>query len=247
MSTYKRSSQGFRIDVATGAPAGDGILLTEADLASMGGVKSLVSALRKAFKNKLAPPVLTDGSVFLACLTNDESMFMSTAQLVADMAETVADLERNASQEHPAPIEQVTKSAGLVDVLEAAADSFRKHRARLVVENNDGDWEIPILDPSVFVRPEKPETLDMKDTYPVCGYFYDVETGGHILLIGASKLEIALPLNDPKWALTNIWWAADGGTFLVARLQRASKHARWTLVGDAKLVGQDDLAPPSDA
>lgn len=247
MSTYKRNLKGFRIDVATGAPAGDGILLTDADLTSMGGVKSLVSALRKAFKNKLAPPMLTDGAVFLACLTNDKNMFLSTTQVVADMSEAVADLERNASQEHPAPIEQVTRSAGLVDVLETAADSFRKHGTRLVVQDDASDWELPSLDPSVFVRPEKPETLEMEGTYLVRGYICDEETGGHILLIGASKLEVALPLNDPKWALPNIWWAADGWTYLVARLQRSSRHARWTLVGEAKLEGQKDLVPPPEA
>lgn len=247
MSTYKRSLHGFCIKVATGAIEGEGILLTDADLASMGGVKSLVAALRKTFKDQLGPAVLIDGAVFLAYHSKSKSLPFPTAQVVADMAETVADLERNASQDHPAPIEQVTKSVGLIDVLEAAADSFRKHGARLVVEHEDGDWEVPCLDPSVFVRPEKPETLEMAGTYLVRGYICDEETGGHILLIGASKLEIALPLNDPKWALPNIWWAANGDTFLVARLQRASRHAHWTLVGEAKLVGQHDMDPPSDA
>lgn len=247
MSSYKRSSQGFRIDVATGTPQGEGILLTDADLASMSGVKPIVVGLRKAFKNKLAPAVLADGAVFLACLKDGETMPLAAAQVIADMSETVADLERNASQEHPAPIEQVTKSAGLVDVLEVAADSFRKHGARLVVEHEVGDWEIPILDPSVFVRPERPETLEMEGTYSVRGYFCDEQTGGLILLIGASKLEIALPLNDAKWALPNIWWAANNTTYLVARLQRISRHARWTFIGEAKLADQKDLLPPHEA
>lgn len=74
MSTYKRSLHGFCIKVATGAIEGEGILLTDADLASMGGVKSLVAALRKTFKDQLGPAVLIDGAVFLAYHSKSKSL-----------------------------------------------------------------------------------------------------------------------------------------------------------------------------
>jgi len=247
MSSYKRNADGFRIDVASGAPQGKGILLTDADLAAMGGVKPIVIALRKAFKNQLAPAVLTDGAVFLAHLTDGKSLPLSAARVISDMSETVADLEQNASKEHPAPIEHVTKSSGLVDVLETAADSFRKHSARLVVEHQVGHWEVPTLDPSVFVRPDRPETLEMEGTYIIRGFERDEKTNGHLMHIGASKLAIALPLNNPEWAYKSIWWTADIATYLIARLQRTSRHSYWEVIGEAKLVRQGDLLQPPEA
>jgi hypothetical protein len=125
--------------------------------------------------------------------------------------------------------------------LEVAADNFRKHGTRLVVQHDASDWEVPTLDPSVFVRPEKPETLEMSGTYLVRGIDRDENTGGHLMRIGASKLEIALPLNDPEWAFRNIWWSVDTATHLVARLRRACSQSHWEIVGKAKLVPQGDL------
>jgi len=247
MKSYTLNMEGFRIDVATGAAQGEEILLTDADLAVMGGVKPNVTALRKAFKGALAPPVLKDGSVFLALLSDRDTLPVQADQIIADTVETVVDLEANASKDHPAPIESVTKSAGIVSILETAADSLRKHGTRMVIQQATGDWEIPTLDPSVFVRPEKPETLEMGGTYIVRGFERDHVTKGHLMYVGASKLGIALPLNDPEWAYKRVWWAADTPTYLVAKLQRTSRNSYWMFASEASLVRQEDMLHLPDA
>ena len=241
MSHNLTKEDGFSIEIASGRRYGDGICLTDADIASMSGARSLISALDRAFRSTLGPPMLFGGSIHLALLSDGDSLPIPASQLMVDVAETVAALEANASRDSPAPISTVSRSDAIVNVLEAVSEGARKHGTQLCIRHGDETTRIPALAPSVFVRPDRAAKLEDAGTYIVRGITWHDETKRLLMTVGASEAKVALPRGDSRWALQNIWQSIGGHTYLVARLRRESRSAYWELSGDAKLVVQPVL------
>jgi len=231
-------SQSLYILLSSGAPSDDSIVLDDADIEAMEGVKPLILGVLKTFKGLIGRPTLLNGVIEMEFLIEDGSLGVQAAQLIVTTMETATALKKNAAQERPARIESVTKEAGIVRLLEAVSEGMRCSGSRLCLRHEEGSWEFPALDPCVFIKPKNEEKHEQIGTFLVSGIERDHNTGAIFLSVGKSKLRVALSQNCPRWAWENVRQFLDGPTFIACTLRRADRNAPWEPAEDAELAIQ---------
>jgi len=231
-------SQSLYIPLSSGAPSDDSIVLDDADIEAMDGVKPLILGVLKTFKGLILRPTLLNGVIQMEFLIEDGTWAVQAAQLIVTTMKTATALEKNAAQERPARIESVTKDAGIVKLLEAVSEGARRSGSRLCLQYEEKSWEFPALDPSVFIKPKDEERHQQSGTFLVSGIERDHNTGSVSLTIGKSKLRVALPNNNYRWAWDKVRQSLDCPTYINGVLRRADRNAPWEPADDSELVIQ---------
>ena len=231
--------EGIAIPIAAAGRTGNQeVQLSDSDMQKFQGVYGLYKALQGVFKDRLGNPLLA-GSEIRMELKADPSLADYTADRFSEQLEVTADqLKKNSARQDPLPHSKALSHVAAGKLLETVSSVHRKSGTSLVVCSGENRREAPVLDPTAFVQPERPDDLRMTGTFEISGVRRCWKGGSLGLYVSENGLLVELPVDDAKWRWEEVNDVLEQPTYLVGTLLRDSKSSPWRPEAGARLERQ---------
>lgn len=234
--------EGIAIPIAAAGRTGSqDVPLTDSDLQKLQGIYGLYKGLQAVFKDRLGNPVLA-GCEIRIDLKADPSLAGYTADRFSEQLEVTADqLKKNSARNEPLPHSKALTHVAAGKLLETLSSVHRKSGTSLIVCSGENRREAPVLDPTSFIQPERPDDLRMTGTFEITGVRRCWKGGSFGLYVGENGLLVELPVDDAKWRWEEVSDVLEQPTHLVGTLLRDSKSSPWRPEAGARLERQSVL------
>ena len=223
-----------------GAMAADkqGIPLSDSDMQKFQGVYGLHKALQGVFGDRLGSPVLVGGEIRMALMPDSSLANYTAGQFSAQLELTADQLKKNAASTDLLPHSKALTHVAFGKLLETISSVHRKSGTSLVVCFGGERYDAPVLEPTAFVQPNRPDDLRMTSTFDITGIHRGWKGGPFGLYVGENRLLVELPTDNAKWLWEKIHDVLEEPTYLVGTLVRETKASPWQPDAGARLEGQ---------
>jgi len=230
-----KSSDGFAIKIATGLVQGTLVGMTEEDLSALERVNKVFRSVTMAVGSESTQVFLAGTEVHIAIQDENSLLSYTASQLAAELACTAAELVANADRDQPLLHAEALTNPKIGQVLRALSSNSGSSGAPVVLRTVDGEVEVPVLPPSVFVEPRLREELSKKIHLPVTGLIRNRSRGITALLLGSDTFRVMLPDEHPGWSWTRVRESLEVLTHFSGTIVRANGSTDWVPGPDATL------------
>ena len=227
------------IPIVDAVPAGkQGIPLSDSDIQKFQGIYGLHKGLQGMFGDRLGTPVLVGAEIRMSLLPDPSLANYTAGQFLAQLEVTAEQLKKNAARTEPLPHSKALTHVAAGKFLETVACVHRKSGTHLVVCFGGERYDAPVLEPTAFVEPNRPDELRMTSTFEITGIYRCWKGGPLGLYVGENRLLIELPADNANWHWGKIHDVLEQPTYLLGTLVRETKSSPWRPEAGARLERQ---------
>lgn len=231
--------ESIAIPIADAVPVGkQGIPLSDSDMHKFQGIYGLHKGLQGVFGDRLGTPVLVGAEIRMSLLPDPSLANYTAGQFLAQLEVTAAQLKKNAERTEPLPHSKALTQVAMGKFLETVSSVHRKSGTSLVVCSGGERNDAPVLEPTAFVQPNRPDDLQMTSTFEITGIHRCWKGGPFGLYVGENGLLVELPADNANWTWEQIHDVLEQPTSLVGTLVRGTKSSPWRPAAGARLERQ---------
>lgn len=228
------------LPIAAAMRAGkQGIPLSDSDMQKFQGVYALHKSLQGVFGDRLGSPVLVGGEIRMALMPDPSLANYTAGQFSAQLELTADQLKTNAASTDLLPHSKALTHVAFGKLLETISSVHRKSGTSLVVCFGGERYDAPVLEPTAFVEPNRPDELRMTSTFEITGIYRCWKGGPLGLYVGENRLLIELPADNANWHWGKIHDVLEQPTYLLGTLVRETKSSPWRPEAGARLERQE--------
>jgi hypothetical protein len=190
------------------------------------------------FGDRLGTPVLVGREIRMALMPDPSLANYTAGQFSAQLEVTADQLKKNAARTEPLPHSKALTHVAVGKFLETVACVHRKSGTSLVVCFGGERYDAPVLEPTAFVQPNRPDDLRMTSNFEITGIHRCWKGGPSGLYVGENRLLVELPTDNAKWLWEKIHDVLEEPTYLVGTLVRETKSSPWQPDDGARLERQ---------